>query len=289
MERELFVLLMRAAAGIEGLFSRPARASYRNNEVFAVLLWAALHDRPISWAVQRRHWPLCDHRRRLPSSATMSRRLRDPLFVELLDRLIAALRVPGRGERTLMLDGRPLTIARHSADKDAEAGRAAGGLGRGYKLHLAADLLGNCRGFRVTSLRVSEQAAAKELIGSLRAGECDHLLADAYYDTNDLYELAGQSGIQMLAGRRYPQAKGVGHRKHSEHRLRALRMLKEQPELLSPRRRIEGVFGTQGNVVGGLWGLPNHVRGLRRVTLWVASKLAIDAAHRFRRHNLQPA
>lgn len=287
MERELFALIVGVASELAGRHRRPPRASYTDLEIFAVLIWAALHDRPISWAVQRRHWPLCEHRRRLPTSSTMSRRLRAPSLTALIGAVIPRLHVRGPGRRTLLLDGRPLPIARHSADKDAGSGRVAGGLGRGYKLHQIADLLGNCRGFRVESLRVSEQAAACELLGSLRRGEAARLLADANYDSNKLYDLAGSKGVQMLAARRYRHAAGIGHRRHSPHRLRALEMMRSDPDVLACRRRIEGVFGTQGNVVGGLGALPNHVRGLRRVRLWVASKLAIDAAHRYRRSKLR--
>src|SRR5215469_6497793 len=43
----------------------------------AVMLWAALHDRPVSWACQRRHWSTTTRRpARLPSPATRSRRRR---------------------------------------------------------------------------------------------------------------------------------------------------------------------------------------------------------------------
>ncbi|HUQ67903.1 MAG TPA: hypothetical protein VM165_00180 [Planctomycetaceae bacterium] len=45
--------------------------------IAAVILWAALHDRPVSWACESRHWsttrcgPLA-----LPSASTISRRAR---------------------------------------------------------------------------------------------------------------------------------------------------------------------------------------------------------------------
>jgi hypothetical protein len=45
---------------------------YDNRTVIAVLLWAALHDRPIVWACQRSSWPVQAWRRRLPDQSTMS-------------------------------------------------------------------------------------------------------------------------------------------------------------------------------------------------------------------------
>jgi len=283
MERELFARLCRTLETIPTVRRRPRKSTYTNAQVLVVALWAAIHDRPISWATRRSSWPFHDRTRALPSSATMSRRLRKPVIAALLDDLIGALRLTGQGERTLIIDGRPLAIARHSADPDAAFGRAAGGLGKGYKLHAIVDLLGNCRCFRVEPLNVSEQAAAATLIAQLEDEPADTLLADANYDSNTLYELAGHRGVQMIAARRYKKAKSVGHRRHSEHRLHALTILANDPTAMNRRRFIESCFGTQGNVIGGLGPLPNHVRRLRRVRLWVAAKLAIDAAHRQRR------
>lgn len=289
MERELFTALIRQAAAIAGTRSRPARASYTTLEVLAVVLWAAVHDRPISWACDRRSWPCYEHRRRLPSGSTISRRARRPEVIELLTDLIGALRVRGEGERTLIVDGRPLTIAKHHNDPDAGFGRATGGIGAGYKLHQIVDLLGNCRAFRVESLNASEPVVARKMLDDLPEGKADELLADAAYDCNKTYEAAGAKGVQMLAERRYKNAKGVGHRRNSTWRLDALAIMEREPECLTKRRTIESCFGTQGNTVGGLGPLPNHVRRLRRVRLWVAAKLAIDAMHRWKRAEARAA
>ena len=66
----------------------PRNASYSNREILAVLLWAALHNKPICWACLRSSWPLQAWRRRLPDQSTMSRRLRDPDVWGDLRRLI---------------------------------------------------------------------------------------------------------------------------------------------------------------------------------------------------------
>lgn len=283
MERELFSLLKRALGSIPAARRRPFKSSYTHRDVLAVALWAALHDRPISWAVRRENWPWHDRVRPLPSGATMSRRLRDPVVASILNEVLARLRRRGEGERSLIMDGRALVIANHSADPDAAFGYASGGKRNGYKLHAMCDALGNCRGFRVEPLKVSEQAVARDLLTRLKPGEACTLLADASYDSNELYEIAGRRGVQMFAERRYRHAKGVGHQRHSQHRLRALRLMKKDPTITHARRFIESCFGTQGNVVGGLGPLPNHVRRLHRVRLWVHLKLVIDAAHRWRR------
>ena len=35
------------------------RARYSDAVIVLVLLWAALHDRPVSWACDERHWAGC--------------------------------------------------------------------------------------------------------------------------------------------------------------------------------------------------------------------------------------
>ena len=289
MERNLFAVLMAFAWNLPEARRRPLKSTYRNFDVLAVALWAALHDRPISWATKRENWPFHDRTRPLPSDATMSRRLRDPVIIDLIERVRRAMLVAGDGERTLMIDGRKLCIALHSADADATKICRKRVVYKGYALHAIVDASGNCRAWRVETLNVSEQAAAKILIAELEPGSADKLLADANYDSNELYELAGRRDIQMFAARRYKNAKGVGHHWHSEHRLYALKVMKRDRKALCGRRFIESCFGTQGNVVGGLGPLPNHVRGLERVRRWVALKLAIDAAHRHLREKRRAA
>lgn len=282
MERELFTLLMDQLTRLPQARHRPAKSTYRHLDVLAALLWAVLHDRPISWATQRCNWPIYDRTRPLPSNATMTRRLRLPIIDVLLQQLITSMPQTGQGTQTLIIDGRPLSIARHSTDADAAYGRAAGGMGKGYKLHQITDLCGNCRNWRITPLNVNEKQPALEMIQELEPGQADTALADNNYDANKLYQAAGERGIQLLAPRR-KNAKRIIINRQSPWRLRAIALLAENPELLAPRRFIETCFAVQGNRIGGLGPLPNHVRGLRRVTRWVATKLAIDAAHRKRR------
>lgn len=282
MEQQLHRDLLTSLRRLPGVMRYPAKSRYRDYDVLAVLLWAVLHDRPISWATRRANWPIHDRRRPLPSDATMSRRLRAPRINRILRELIASMRGPDAQGLTLILDGRPLTIARHSRDRDARFGRAAGGMGKGYKLHEIVDAQGFCVDFRVTPLNVHELHPAAEMIAQLPIDATRWLLADSNYDVNRLYELAGGRGVQMLAARR-TRARGLGHRRHSVYRLDAIELLEREPQRLDPRRFIETCFAIQGNVVGGLGPLPNHVRNLHRVERWVAAKLAIDAVHRRRR------
>ena len=73
----VFALLISTAALLTlGTPRTPARFAFSDEEVVKVYYWAVIHDRPTSWACRRENWPPPLRRRRLPSSATISRRLR---------------------------------------------------------------------------------------------------------------------------------------------------------------------------------------------------------------------
>lgn len=65
----------------------------------------------------------------------MSRRLRYADTRRMLDELARVLSEAGYASLVHYLDGKPLTVSRHSCDPDAKHGRGAGGRDRGYKLH----------------------------------------------------------------------------------------------------------------------------------------------------------
>ena len=295
MERELFALFIEAIDAMPQARRRPPKARYTDRDIVLVWLWAVLHDRPIDWACRREHWPWHDRKRGLPSGSTMSRRLRDPAIETLVLAVLDALRVPVEADHdgeapAFIIDGKPLTVSGNSADRDAGFGRACGVMGKGYKLHQIIDMAQNTVVFAVFPLNVSEQTVAMELIEQLGErvastgdGAPPTVLADGNYDTNNLYEAAAAHGLRWLAAWRRPWSKGLGHRRHSEHRVRAIALQCADRSVLAPRRRIESSFGTLGNVVGGLGPLPNAVRGLPRVRRWVAGKLVIAAIHRVRR------
>jgi hypothetical protein len=285
MERELFVLFLRVVDRAAGSRRRPRKCSFTDRDVLSVWVWAVLHDRPISWAVKRSNWPWHDRTRSIPSGATMSRRLRSASVQELYKRVMLALRIESRHEQMiLILDAKPLPLSGHSEDPDVGFGRAASCFARGYKLHAIMDYQGNCHARLLKPMNASESTVACELLDQLRVPQGTLLLADGAYDSNELYDAAGRLGLVMVAGRRYVKAKNLGHQYQSPHRLLALQLQQDHPDLLLLRRRIETHFGTMGNILGGLSPLPNHVRRHTRVTRWIDGKLLIDALHRLKRH-----
>ena len=89
MERELWRQITGVLRRLPRRWSAAQR--YSNRQVLAVLLWAALHERSISWACRRSAWPIQAWKRRLPDQSTMSRRLRDHSVLEDLQRLLTLL------------------------------------------------------------------------------------------------------------------------------------------------------------------------------------------------------
>lgn len=265
----------------------PRRGVYDNRAILAVALWAALHDRSIWWACLRTSWPVQAWRRRLPDQSTMSRRLRDPLLLEDLERLVAILqRRSQRIGTILIVDGKPLAVSEFTADPEAVTGWGAGRHAKGYKLHALIDDARRLLAWEVRPMKDSEQAVACELVarasarGVLPLGM--ELLGDATYDSRHLYAAADAAGIRLIAPRRLP---GAGISKYSPthpHRPMAIAELEGDPaaaaRFKARRATIERYFGALATVGGGLHALPAWARRLHRVRLWVGAKLTIHVA-----------
>lgn len=247
--------------------------------IAAVLLWAALHDRPVSWACDKRNWATTRKKPgRLPSEATVSRRARKTSFALFLNALARELRGAGAPGWTLMVDGKPLPVGRCSKDRDARRDRHT----RGYKLH--AIWGGRClpEAWEVTPLNEYEGAVAERMLTQVRGKGV--LLGDGNYEASRVYDASAASGYQLLAPPD-PRDNGRGHRYQSPHRLLALRWFADGlgGALLRARPAIERKFGNMGSFGGGLGPLPNWVRRLGRVTRWVWCKLVINAARILRK------
>jgi hypothetical protein len=253
--------------------------------IAAVLLWAALHDRSIQWACQKRHWSSTQCKpASLPHPSNVSRRSKRVSFGLFLNLLSERLRGSGLPGLVVVLDGKPLLVGGCSHDPDAEFGRAAGHVGRGYKLHAAWSGRAMPEAWEVTSLRVHEIHPAARLLRQLPGG---YALADANYDATALYDAAAAGGYQLLA-EQLDNNPGSGHHYQSPYRLRCIALLQTPfgRALFARRRAIERYFGHASYFGGGLGaGLPPWVRRSWRVERWVWAKLAINAV---RVHAHQP-
>jgi hypothetical protein len=284
MERELWPVLYRHLKAVANAFSQKY-VQHQPWVLAAVLLWAALHDRPISWACQRRHWSTTTLRPwRLPSPSTLSRRLHALPVGALLRALEERLRALGERRLLSLLDGKPLPVSNVSKDPDARRGRGAGGMAKGYKLHTLWSGRPLPQSWEVTPLNQAESVVGQRLVR--QAPGAGYLVGDGNYDSGPLYDEAARQGYQLLTP--LPDNAGQGHRRQSAARLRARDLGAGEfgRGLYGLRSQIERTYGNAVSFGGGLGPLPAWVRRLHRVRSWVWAKLLINAVRILRRKDL---
>lgn len=287
MEPELWAELSAAICTARRGAPFNPRDTHPTSLIVRVHLWAALHDRPTSWACDRRNWAARACPATLPGQSTMSRRTRRPDFEAFLAavgrRLGGGGDVPACGGLVKVVDGKALELPNHSTDPDAAWGRGVSRLSLGYKLH-AIWSAGHAMpdAFVVTPLDICEKRMACRMIG--RAGGAGYLLGDAHYDAGWLYDACGYHGHQLVCRRPKPGT-GLGHHYQAPNRLRAIQMLEPPggrdpfgPALYRLRRGVERAFAGLVGFGGGLAALPPWVRRIWRVRHWVWAKLLVNAA-----------
>ena len=280
MERELWNILASDLTTLATL-ERSGRCTHPATRIARIYLWAVLHDRPVSWACDKRNWIGVKQPRVMPNQSTMSRRLRRPEIQTMLVTLMDRLEPVDRDALVLRIDGKPLPVAKHSQDRGATIGRGAGGFQRGYKLHAIYGSNNRPVVYRVAPMNIDERVVAKQMLEEI-AGSEGYLLGDANYETNPLYDQAASVGRVMVTPRRFANAKGLGQsRTHSEHRVAMIQRMKNPSSyirtLLMNRRQVETNFANLTNYGGGLTTLPPWVRGCR-VGLYVTAKILIRLA-----------
>jgi hypothetical protein len=286
MERELWPLLYRMLRKVGNDFSQK-NVSHQPWVIVAVLLWAAVHDRPHSWACRWRNWATTRRRpARLPAPSTLSRRLHSMAVGLLLRALEECIRKTQDPRLLALLDGKPLLVGGPSQDPDAGFGQAAGHKAKGYKLHAIWAGRAVPEVWTVTALNVSEQVVARELLPAV-SGTVAYVLGDGGYDGNALFDVAGAAGSQLVVPMPDPNA-GRGHHYQSPYRLRCIDLMRGEfgQSLYAARSAIERSFGNAGAFAGGLGPLCNWVRRWHRVFTWVAAKLLINGVRILRNQGL---
>lgn len=270
---------------------------YSDSTIVLVFYLSVLNNQTRAWACRSQNWPLRRPPGGLPSPSRFSRRINSPEILELLDRVEAAVRArdPIQHERVaeLVVDGRPLVIGPNSHDRHSGFGRAAGVRARGYKLHLIIDQDGRGVAWRLSPMNTDEREMLRRMLAGPELsglGLKGYLLADRFYDSNALFALARERGLQLVVPRRYGTDKGMGHRKHDPARRRCRDLLENTVseygrQMYARRWRIESVFGAEASTPELLTHLPAWVRGRRRTHAFVKAKLVIQELHRqARRH-----
>lgn len=279
MERQLWKLIV---VLLDGMSNTHGSVLYKHpdDSIVLVWFWAVVHDRPVSWACQRRNWPICEHHRALPSAPTMSRRLRTASIRALLARVEEKVLRPYEELVTVWaIDGKPLPISGCSTDRQAGFGRAACCKAKGYKLHAIVGSNGSIATWRVAPMNLDERVMAARMF---KSSPCrGYVIADGNYDSNPLYEICDRDeSLQLIARRRKPGT-GLGNRKQAAGRLRSIEILEEPnnefgQQLMHQREDIERFYGNLSNWGGGLTHLPPWVRTHRRVSRWVQAKLILN-------------
>src|SRR5688500_13061883 len=134
MEHQLYQSIVALLADLHK-GRKPTRYDFSDGDIVKVYYWSVIHDRSTSWACHPRHWPLYHRPTKLPSPATMSRRLRQSSVRHLLQALERRVVAPQTTGLFWMIDGKPLPIGGCSKDRQAGYGRAANCMAKGYKIH----------------------------------------------------------------------------------------------------------------------------------------------------------
>lgn len=285
MEATLYRALYRLVWSVA--HPRRPRVQFPDRAIILVYLWSVLHDRPVTWACDRRHWPAGLLAFELPSDTTMSRRLATLGVLQLLERvLLAASDRVGPPPLVKAVDSKPMTVGAYSKDRDAKRGRVgAGQMARGYRLHALTH--GRvARHWVLGPMNDHDSVHAPALLGRLEGGG-GYVVADNAYDSNALHACAAAAGHQLVAPPREAERHVRDARHNGPARLRALDVLASPLEfcrggrraafgvaLYNHRETVESCFGELS--LTGLNYLPAWVRGPRRVALWAAGKILLQ-------------
>ena len=247
------------------------RIKFTDADIAVTYLWAVLHDRPTCWACDKKNWPIYHRRKPLPDASTMCRRLKKTGVDHLLKRVEKFTTDVNPRSLCRWIDGKALRISNISTDPEAGYGYATGGKGKGYRLHAIADIRQGFVAWKVLAINHNESKIAPSLISDIDRG--GYLIGDNAYERNHLYDIAASKAIQLFAPRR--RGTSLGHHRHSQYRLEALPRLETAfvNGLIKSRVGIERMFGQLTNFSCGLKPLPNWVRTLRRVEMWVRAKI----------------
>lgn len=283
MEYQLWKEIVAVLATL-GKPRRRRTGDFTDHDIVQIFYWSVIHDRSQGWACRPAHWPIHCRHRPLPHPGNLSRRLRSPSVVALLEQLERQVVAPKAPGLYWMIDGKPLVIGGCSKDRQAGYGRAAKSMAKGYKIHALIDPQGAVACWRLAPMNKDERVMAARILKT--APIHGYVVADSNYDSNPLHAICDQrEALQLITRRRYGPGRGTGHKKQSAGRLRSIERT-ENPypafarQMLHDRNEIERRFGQLTNWGGGLSNLPAWVRTHRRVHRWVQAKLVLTALKR---------
>ncbi len=87
MEQTQWTIVRRNIRQVTRSHGRLKRARYSDFLIACLYFWAVLHDRPMTWALDRSHYDRMFRPRKLPSISQLNRRIASDRFQRLLQRL----------------------------------------------------------------------------------------------------------------------------------------------------------------------------------------------------------
>jgi hypothetical protein len=204
MELERWAELSAAVSAVGASWKRQPRDRHSTALIVRVHLWAALFDRPISWACEERNWRAGTRPEALPDQSTMSRRTRRADFMAFLERVGERLNggkpaAAAPGPLVRVVDGKPLELPNHTTDRDATWARGVSRTSVGYKLHGIYSGNPMPDAFAITTLNVCEKQMAARMVGRLPPPCGGYLLADAHFDASWLFDYCHHHGCNWSA------------------------------------------------------------------------------------------
>ena len=195
MEAKLYAALYKLVSSLA--HPRRKRCRFNDRIIVMVYLWSVLFDRPVCWACDQDNWFGNDDFE-LPSDTTMSRRLRTPSVLQLIERALAAgSELFGPAPLLKQMDSKPMYVGPYTKDKDAKSGRVAQGkMACGYRLH-TLNHGRNVKFFQIAPMSEHDSAVAPALLDHLEGG--GYVAADNAYDNNDLHKKSADKNHQLVA------------------------------------------------------------------------------------------
>lgn len=285
MEQSQWGIVRAAIRQITRSFPRLKRAQHGDFSITCLYFWAVLHDRPMTWAVDRSNYNRTFRpRKTIPSISQLNRRIASDRFQLILQRVHERL-AGGTRYKGLTFDGQALQVNGASRDRDARFGHVPGGTGKGYKLHAMVTSDGKIPVFSVTSLNTHELPVARQMLETLPHDLSGVLvMADGNYDAHVLHKQVARRGGFLITRPRGRAKHPVTRRQMGRSRRLMIDLWDRCPKLMKRvyhyRKQIERRFGNLSCTPGLLTSLPKFVRGLPRVRRFVGAKICLYHSHR---------
>jgi len=284
MEQSQWTIVREAIRQVTRSFGRLKRAHYNDFLIACLYFWAVHHDRPMTWAIDRRNYNRSFRPRKIPSISQLNRRIASERFQTILQRVHKRLAGDSR-YKGLIFDGQALPVGAVSQDRDARIGHIPGGMGKGYKFHAMIDGDGNIPVFSVMPLNTHELPVARQMLEAFAHDLTGTLvMADGNYDAHVLHKQIARRGGFLITHPRGKAKHPVTRRQMGPSRRLMIDLWDRCPELMERvyqhRKQIERCFGNMACTPGLLTSLPKFVRGLPRVRRFVGAKICLYHAHR---------